>query len=173
MRKLFFLVTVLFLFNGCEEITTKEQVKSDKENLESGDANSPLAYNDGLTAEMATLQAKYITIDKYIANGGEIQSPDCLTLVDKLIDECEKTEKIYKKIIPIGIGGDKMKSLAFEHLYAVRELGNSIKNVDGYAYDEAATKIDNIISEFTEIQKKFIRKNGLREGEVIDPEELE
>lgn len=172
-NKFIALTVLIALFTSCEPQTTKEKVNSDKDQLESGDANSPEAFFGGIVAEYSTLQSKYLKITDYLDAGGELGDSECSELADELFSECKRVISMLNDIDAIGNGGDKIKKLALQHAYAVKKLASAVQMADGDELLNAYTLLSDAEDDFISYQETFAKKNNFMIRGTVDPRELE
>lgn len=149
-----------------------KNIKDDMKNIEKGEAGDVVSFNDGITGEMAFLQAKLINIEKSIESGGRISNEASRRDAQVLRDEATRIKGVFINLTPVGSGGSEMLSSAIKFTDACLVYAEVIINDDVDGLISSGKDIEDAENEFIATQENFARRNNVILKDRVDPNQF-
>ncbi len=186
MKKLLTLLLLSALVvSSCGEKTTEEKIEDmekDAENLENGNANDAVEYNDGLVGMQGRVYQYFIEL------GNAEEHEDKVKIVDKALAECDDVLASLDDVKPYSGGRRLLNALiasievnqkSFEKLKRMLEIEGQEEYTeeDEAEYNELLETLDEgeaaADAEFEAAQQEFARNNNMTLTENPLDEEME
>jgi len=177
--------SLLWSCAGEEEPKTEiEKIKKESKEVEESGVSTPLAFNDGLMAEITRIDVRYAELQDFDAiDTTAVAIEDAC---DRAIAEANEVISGIEKFNVVGTRGDEFKSVSIS---LAREFKNYAEGFKGLAdvystpdkdwsddmldrwdkFDqEIAAPYDKVSAEFNDLQHEYFSLNNLKAGETID-----